>query len=184
MGSNRQRRVSMEASSLSCIVTRASFVMAGEQSVNIGSHHARTEQARLLLTWPTVMVTFTSVEQVEVVVEAFTDATGAARRLPERAAPSMLTGLAEFSTFVPAVSIVLVDTPTTVVRSGPVRPSLVPGDGRTVLGGSISRLLGACGGCWIRKPTPASWSPSLRCCRWRGRRLGSDGGVGERLGGG
>ncbi len=76
MGSNRQRRVSMEASSLSCIVTRASFVMAGEQSVNVGSHHARTEQARLLLTWPTVMVTFTSVEQVEVVVEAFTDATG------------------------------------------------------------------------------------------------------------
>ncbi len=119
MGSNRQRRVSMEASSLSCIVTRASFVMAGEQSVNVGSRHARTEQARLLLTWPTVMVTFTSVEQVEVVVEAFTDATGAARRLPERVASSMLTGLAEFSTFVPAVSIVLVDTPTTVaVRAG------------------------------------------------------------------
>jgi len=122
MGSNHQRRVSTEASSLSCIVTRASFVMAGEQSVNVGSHHARTEQARLLLTWPTVMVTFTSVEQVEVVVEAFTDATGAARRLPERAAPSMFTGLAEFSTFVPAVSIVLVDTPTTVVRLGQAEP--------------------------------------------------------------
>jgi len=34
----------------------------------------------------------------------------------------MFTGLAEFSTFVPAVSIVLVDTPTTVVRSGQAEP--------------------------------------------------------------
>ena len=100
------------------IVTRASFVMGGPQSLSISAHHGRTAEARVAPAWPMVMLTFSGTGQVEAVAQGFRDGTGAARRLPRRVASAALTELADFTTFMPAVSVVFTDTPAVTVRLG------------------------------------------------------------------
>lgn len=100
------------------IVTRASFVMGGPQSLSISTNHARTPEARVVLAWPTVMLTFTDSGQVNAVAQGFRDATDAAHRLPRRVESTALTDLVDFTAFMPAVSLVFTDVPAVTVRLG------------------------------------------------------------------
>ncbi len=64
--------------------------MAGEQHASIDVHGAGQDGARLSLTWGTLLLGFSAVDQVDALAEAFADSQSAARRTPERLNPAIL----------------------------------------------------------------------------------------------
>jgi len=64
------------------ISTRAIALLAGAQHASIDVHGAGQQGARLSLTWSTLLLGFTALDQVDALVEAFTDSQGAARQIP------------------------------------------------------------------------------------------------------
>lgn len=99
-------------------IARVTVLLAGEQHPNLSTQHARTTDARVVLTWDTVMLTFTSLLQVEAFREAFVDAGNAARVLPVVADPRVVAGALDFAAMMPAVSVVFTAAPTAVICPG------------------------------------------------------------------
>jgi hypothetical protein len=99
-------------------IARVTVLLAGEQHPNLSTQHARTTDARVVLTWDSVMLTFTSRLQVEAFREAFVDAGNAARVLPDAVDPRVVAGALDFAAMMPAVSVVFTAAPTAVICPG------------------------------------------------------------------
>jgi len=91
--------------------TRASIMLAGEQSTAIDVHGARENGARLVLGWATLMLTFTAADQVHILLAAYTDARPAAGRLPVEVNPAILSANIGDEAYVPAIAVTYRDTP-------------------------------------------------------------------------
>ena len=87
------------------ISTRAIALLAGEQHVSIDVHGAGQEGARLSLTWGTLLLGFTAVDQVDALRQAFADSQSAARRTPERLDPAILGAEIGDEAYLPAISV-------------------------------------------------------------------------------
>jgi len=61
------------------ISTRAIALLAGQQHASIDVHGAGQQGARLSLTWGTLLLGFTAVDQVDALAEAFADSQSAAQ---------------------------------------------------------------------------------------------------------
>jgi len=73
------------------ISTRAIALLVGEQQGSIDVHGAGQEGARLSLTWGTLLLGFTALDQVDALRQAFADSQSAARQTPERLDPKILS---------------------------------------------------------------------------------------------
>ncbi len=105
--------------------TRASIMLAGEQSVRIDVHGAREDGARVALLWGTLLLTFTAADQVHALLAAYTDAAPAAGRLPVAVNPTILSATIADEAYVPTIAVTYRDMPrctTTVHTSGPEGP--------------------------------------------------------------
>ena len=91
--------------------TRASIMLAGEQSTGIDVHGARENGARLVLGWATLMLTFTAADQVHILLAAYTDARPGAGRLPVEVNPAILSATIGDEAYVPAIAVTYRDTP-------------------------------------------------------------------------
>ncbi len=87
------------------ISTRAIALLAGEQHASIDVHGAGQDGARLSLTWGTLLLGFTAVDQVDALAEAFADSQSAAKRIPERLDPKILSAEIGDETYLPAISV-------------------------------------------------------------------------------
>ena len=83
-----RRTVSYEDQTIS---TRAIALLAGQQHASIDVHGAGQQGVRLSLTWGTLLLSFSAVDQVAALAEAFAESQSAARRIPERLAPKILS---------------------------------------------------------------------------------------------
>ncbi len=105
--------------------TRATLMLAGEQSVRIDVHGARENGARLALGWATLMLTCTAADQVRALLDAYAEARPAAGRLPAEVDPAILSANVGGEAYVPAIAVTYRDLPnciTTVHTSGPGGP--------------------------------------------------------------
>jgi len=59
----------------------------------------------LSLTWGTLLLGFTALDQVDALVEAFTDSQGAARQIPEHLDPRILSAEIGDEAYLPAISV-------------------------------------------------------------------------------
>jgi len=73
------------------ISTRAIALLAGAQHASIDVHGAGQQGARLSLTWGTLLLGFTAVDQVDALAVAFAESKAAAKRIPERLDPKILS---------------------------------------------------------------------------------------------
>jgi len=105
------------------ISTRAIALLAGAQHASIDVHGAGQEGARLSLTWGTLLLGFTALDQVDALVEAFTDSQGAARQIPERLDPKILSAEIGDEAYLPAISVGFREVP----RCGVSTHTLAPG---------------------------------------------------------
>jgi len=87
------------------ISTRAIALLAGEQHARIDVHGAGQDGARLSLTWGTLMPGFTAADQVHALVDAFADSQSAAKRIPERLDPKILSAEIGDEAYLPAISV-------------------------------------------------------------------------------
>ncbi len=87
------------------ISTRAIALLAGAQHASIDVHGAGEEGARLSLTWGTLLLGFTAVDQVDALAEAFGESKAAARQIPERLDPKILSAEIGDEAYLPAISL-------------------------------------------------------------------------------
>jgi len=87
------------------ISTRAMALLAGAQHTSIDVHGAGQDGARLSLTWGTLLLGFTAADQVDALAEAFADSQGAAKRIPERLDPTILSAEIGDEAYLPAISV-------------------------------------------------------------------------------
>ncbi len=73
------------------ISTRAIALLAGAQHASIDVHGAGQQGARLSLTWGTLLLSFSALDQVDTLAEAFAESQSAAKRIPERLDPKILS---------------------------------------------------------------------------------------------
>lgn len=99
-------------------IARVTVLLAGEQRASISTRHARTPEARVVLTWATVMMTFSTRAQVIAFRDAFVAATPAAGPLPLVVDPQVLAGSLDYAAYMPVVSVVFTATPDAVVAPG------------------------------------------------------------------
>ncbi len=87
------------------ISTRAIALLAGAQHASIDVHGAGQDGARLSLTWGTLLLGFTAADQVDALAEAFADSQSAAKRIPERLDPKILSAEIGDEAYLPAISV-------------------------------------------------------------------------------
>jgi len=87
------------------ISTRAIALLAGAQHASIDVHGAGQQGARLSLTWGTLLLGFTAADQVDALAEAFAESKAAARRIPERLDPKILSAEIGDEAYLPAISV-------------------------------------------------------------------------------
>jgi len=87
------------------ISTRAIALLAGAQHASIDVHGAGQEGARLSVAWGTLLLGFTALDQVDALAEAFADSQGAAKRVPERLDPKILSAEIGDEAYLPAISV-------------------------------------------------------------------------------
>ncbi len=105
--------------------TRASIMLAGEQSTRIDVHGARENGARLALLWGTLLLTFTAADQVHALLTAYTDARPGSQRLPAEVNPAILSANVGDEAYVPTIALTYRDVPrctVTVHAAGPDSP--------------------------------------------------------------
>ena len=105
------------------ISTRAIALLAGAQHASIDVHGAGQDGARLSLTWGTLLLGFTALDQVDALVEAFADSQSAAKRIPERLDPTILSAEIGDEAYLPAISVGFRE----VLRCGVSVQTLAPG---------------------------------------------------------
>jgi hypothetical protein len=105
------------------ISTRAIALLAGAQHASIDVHGAGQDGARLSLTWGTLLLGFTALDQVDALAEAFADSQGAAKRVPERLDPKILSAEIGDEAYLPAISVGFRAVP----RCGVSTHTLAPG---------------------------------------------------------
>jgi len=105
------------------ISTRAIALLAGAQHASIDVHGAGQDGARLSLTWGTLLLGFTALDQVDALAEAFADSQGAAERVPERLDPTILSAEIGDEAYLPAISVGFREVP----RYGVSVQTLAPG---------------------------------------------------------
>jgi len=105
------------------ISTRAIALLAGEQQVSIDVHGAGQEGARLSLTWGTLLLGFTAADQVHALAEAFADSQSAAKRIPERLDPKILSAEIGDEAYLPAISVGFREVPRYGVSTHTLAPS-------------------------------------------------------------
>jgi len=87
------------------ISTRAIALLAGAQHASIDVYGAGQDGARLSLIWGTLLLGFTAVDQVDALAEAFADSQSAAKRIPERLDPTILSAEIGDEAYLPAISV-------------------------------------------------------------------------------
>jgi len=87
------------------ISTRAIALLAGAQHASIDVHGAGQEGARLSLTWGTLLLGFTALDQVDALRQAFAETQSAAKRIPERLDPKILCAEIGDEAYFPAISV-------------------------------------------------------------------------------
>ena len=105
--------------------TRASIMLAGEQSTRIDVHGARENGARLALLWGTLLLTFTAADQVHALLTAYTDAHPGSQRLSAEVNPAILSANVGDEAYVPTIALTYRDVPrctVTVHATGPDSP--------------------------------------------------------------
>ena len=105
------------------ISTRAIALLAGAQHASIDVHGAGQDGARLSLTWGTLLLGFTAVDQVDALRQAFADSQGAAKRIPERLDPTILSAEIGDEAYLSAISVGFREVP----RCGVSTHTLAPG---------------------------------------------------------
>jgi len=105
------------------ISTRAIALLAGEQHASIDVHGAGQDGARLSVVWGTLLLGFTALDQVDALVEAFADSQSAAKRIPERLDPKILSAEIGDEAYLPAISVGFREVP----RYGVSVHTLAPG---------------------------------------------------------
>jgi hypothetical protein len=122
MPQERRPQMSAQPQTMS---TRATLLLAGEQSVRIDVHGAREHGARLILGWATLMLTVSAADQVHALLDAYTDARPAAGQLPAEVDPAILTVNVGDEAYLPAIAVTYRDIPrctTTPYTTGPDGP--------------------------------------------------------------
>jgi len=105
------------------ISTRAIALLAGEQHASIDVHGAGQDGARLSVVWGTLLLGFSALDQVDALVEAFADSQSAAKRIPERLDPKILSAEIGDEAYLPAISVGFREVP----RYGVSVQTLAPG---------------------------------------------------------
>jgi len=105
------------------ISTRAIALLAGEQHASIDVHGAGQEGARLSLTWGTLLLGFTALDQADALAEAFADFQSAAKRIPERLDPKILSAEIGDEAYLPAISVGFREVPRCGVSTHTLAPS-------------------------------------------------------------
>ena len=105
------------------ISTRAIALLAGAQQVSIDVHGAGQQGARLSLTWGTLLLGFTAADQVDALRQAFAGSQSAAKRIPERLDPKILSAEIGDEAYLPAISVGFREVP----RCGGSTHTLAPG---------------------------------------------------------